>query len=348
MPSITDQLVGSISSAYQLAVQRGDNTYKGKPLFRASIHNSGAFAPADNGTAPQAQAIYDTIVSKSGCSSPTAAERLSCLRSVDYATIYNATLAYPGFGSYSSADTPYLPRTDDNDPFYNFSTEFAVSAGYWTKTPFIIGDQEDEGTLLAIVQNNITTNDELITYIASWFPNNPNAISDVTGLAALYPDDPSGGQPAGSPYGTSSDNNLYPQYKRLASILGDIVFIISRRAFLNFATNQGVSGWSYIAQYLKGLPNFGTLHGADLAYLFDPAFVNLYPTKSIQTHYISFINYLDPNMINSTETTTFWPGYNSSTPMLAQFGAGDVSIGNDTFRNDVYNYLVIHVFGFRV
>lgn len=89
------------------------------------------------------------------------------------------------------------------------------------------------GTLFSLVQGNITTNDELVAYFASYFsPNNPNAMQDVAGLAAQYPDQPLMGQPAGSPFNTGPLNNIYPQFKRVAAILGDITFTLTRRAYL--------------------------------------------------------------------------------------------------------------------
>lgn len=329
-----------------MTVNGGNNTYNGKNLFVGSIHDSGSFAPADNVTAPQAQAIYDHVLSETGCTKSTAADRLACLRSVDYNVLHNATNSVPGFGGYRSADLSYLPRPDTGDSFYSLSAEYAVAFGLWTHTPFIIGDQEDEGTILAIVQNNITNNDLLVDYLASWFPNNPNAISDVQGLAALYPDNITAGQPDGSPFDTGSANNLYPEYKRLAAILGDIVFTITRRAFLNLATSEAVPAWSYLSTYLQGLENFGTLHGSDLAYLFDGLFYNTGPTTAIQTYYISFINYQDPNKIASSKLN--WPVWNSTAPVLIDFTASDPAYLNDTFRAPVYQYLLTHVTGFRV
>lgn len=90
------------------------------------------------------------------------------------------------------------------------------------KVPVIIGDQEDEGTLFSLFQLNITTNAQLIDYLTPFFPANPNARQAVTGLLAQYPDQPFLGQPANSPFRTGGLNSLYPQYKRIAAVLGDV------------------------------------------------------------------------------------------------------------------------------
>jgi hypothetical protein len=59
-------------------------------------------------------------------------------------------------------------------------------------------------------------------------------------LLQLYPQDPA----QGSPYDTGTQNALTPEFKRMASILGDLVFQAPRRLFLNtVAAEQNT--WSY-------------------------------------------------------------------------------------------------------
>ena len=45
--TIWGESAGSISVLDQMALYDGDNTYKGKPLFRGGIMNSGSIVPAD-------------------------------------------------------------------------------------------------------------------------------------------------------------------------------------------------------------------------------------------------------------------------------------------------------------
>jgi hypothetical protein len=44
-----------------------------------------------------------------------------------------------------------------------------VGEGSYAKAPFIIGDQEDEGTLFALFQFNITAIAQLVNYISTFF-----------------------------------------------------------------------------------------------------------------------------------------------------------------------------------
>lgn len=137
------------------------------------------------------------------------------------------------------------------------------------------------------MQGNITTNQELVNYFASYFEANPNAVADVTGLAAQYPDQPLIGQPAGSPFRTGPLNNIYPQFKRVAAILGDLTFTLTRRAYLvsdirqisgpastnffvlqNIITGQGIKAFSYLSTFAYGTPILGTFHASDILVAF--------------------------------------------------------------------------------
>ena len=83
------------------------------------------------------------------------------------------------------------------------------------------------------------TESQLRTYITSQFlPNAPK--SDIDRLFTLYPGDIT----KGSPFDTGILNALTPQYKRIAAILGDVVFQSPRRFFLqNRKSTQNT--WSF-------------------------------------------------------------------------------------------------------
>jgi carboxylesterase type B len=59
--TIWGESAGSISVMDQMLLYDGDNTYKGKPLFRGGIMNSGSIVPAQPFDAKKGQAIYDTV-----------------------------------------------------------------------------------------------------------------------------------------------------------------------------------------------------------------------------------------------------------------------------------------------
>lgn len=83
--TIWGESAGSISVLDHTIINNGDHTYKGKPLFRAAIMNSGSLAPAYEVASPRVQAKYDYALEAAGCSNyTTGTERLACLRGLDY------------------------------------------------------------------------------------------------------------------------------------------------------------------------------------------------------------------------------------------------------------------------
>ena len=182
------------------------------------------------------------------------------------------------------------------------------------KVPFIVGDQEDEGTLFSLVQSNISTTAELVDYLKAIYFYDAT-IEQIQELVALYPDDPA----AGSPYNTGVLNEIYPQYKRIASLLGDLSFILTRRLFLNIASTvyPDVPTWSYLASYDYGTPILGTFHASDIPVVYGetPNFAS----ESVQKYYISFFNTMDPNQ--GTTGLPDWPQWSQGGQLL-HFEAG--------------------------
>nr|POF16764.1 putative secreted lipase [Quercus suber] len=340
-----ENIAGAISAHDHTIINGGDHTYKGKPLFRAAILNSGTTVPANPVTDAAPQAIYDTVVKNAGCSS--ASDTLACLRSVDYTTFLDASNSVPGILSYRSLDLSYLPRPDPGDNFFPLSPELPLRAGAYAKVPIIVGDQEDEGTLFSLLLGSLLTNADVIDYLTTYFPSNPNARSDVTALVATYPNHAVLGQPEGSPFRTGSLNNLYPQFKRIAAILGDITFTITRRGYLA-SVSSTVKTWSYLNTYFYGTPVIGTTHGLDLLYMFGMLGLQDSPvTQAVQTYYISFITDLDPN---SSGGQTAWPQYDSSAGQtdLLEFQLLKQKLTPDTFRQATYDFLMSRSSNFRV
>lgn len=253
--------------------------------------------PADDVASAKPQAVYDQVVINTNCSS--AADTLECLRQAPYDTLYRATTEFPGILSYASLNLAYLPRPDNSSIVFPLSPDVAVSQGKFAKVPVIIGDQEDEGTLFAGYASNVSTTQDLYDYFRIYFPT--VAEDKITQLVDAYPDDPA----AGSPYRTGDRFNLFPQYKRLAAILGDITFTLVRRAYLAFVTND-VCAWSYLATYNYNTSALGTSHGSDLSVI--RSTTASIPRDSYLTFLISFSYYKDPNAIpNPFTNVSFSP-----------------------------------------
>lgn len=245
----------------------------------------------------------------------------------------------PGLFSYQSLSLAYLPRPDPADSFFPVSPELAVQNGNYAKVPMIAGDQEDEGTLFSLVQSNITTTEQLVNYILSGFPDATR--SDVEAVVATYPDDIT----QGSPFRTGVFNAIYPQYKRLAAILGDIVFNLRRRQLLN-VVSATVPTWSYLDSHLYGTAVLGTFHGSDLLSIFYGAAGGT-TTKTYIDYYTSFVNFLDPNAIGTQAPLISWPQYNTTKPTLLQMQLLSNNLLPDTFRSASYQALQSEMGAFR-
>ncbi|KAI5366515.1 Putative carboxylesterase, type B, carboxylesterase type B, active, alpha/Beta hydrolase [Septoria linicola] len=344
--TIWGESAGAISVADHTIFEGGNIDYNGGKLFRAAIMNSGTIVPATDVSSPKAQAIYDQVVRASSCAGNT--NSLACLRALPFDAFNRAVASVPGIFSYRSLDLSYLPRPDPGDNFFPQSPEVPFQAGRFAKVPVIVGDQEDEGSLFALVQSNISTNDQLVNYVASYFPADPNNVANARGLADLYPNQPLLGQPAGSPFRTAAFNSIYPQFKRLAAILGDITFTITRRSYLDVITKQGVPAWSYLSTFLYGTPVLGTFHASDIFLAaFADAQVSL-QARSMQTYYIAFINNLDPNSLGTAAPLISWPKWTNATTQLVNFESLRNSLLTDDFRSNVYNYLVPRISTLRI
>lgn len=336
--TIWGESAGAISTFDQTIINGGDNTYNGQALFRGAVMNSGSIVPAVNVSHPKPQAVYDMVVANAGCSA--SADTLACLRALPYQTFLTAVNSVPAIFGYTGLNLAYLPRPDPSDDFFSVSPEVALYSGAYAKVPVIIGDQEDEGTLFSLVQNNITTNDDAIAYISSTFPDTPESIT--AGYVNTYSEDPS----AGSPFRTGLLYNIYPQFKRVAAISGDIVFNLRRRQYLD-VVSSAVNAWSFLDSHLYGTPVLGTFHASDvLEYYFD--LTSLVTATTYQNYYISFFNYLDPNAISDAAPLISWPKYSSAEPTLVQFNALGNELLSDTYRSNSSDYLKQYPYEFRV
>ncbi|KAJ1325183.1 acetylcholinesterase [Microdochium nivale] len=327
------QSAGSISVFDQMALYGGDNKYKGKPLFRGAVMSSGTLAPTDPVDCPKAQVIYDTVVRSARCD--TAPDTLACLRALPYARFLDAANSVPGILSYSSVALSYLPRPDGI--VLPESTEALAKTGRYAAVPMIVGDVEDEGTLFSLFQPNITTEARLVDYLGGYFFNNASP-AQMQAMVRTYPS----AQSAGSPFRTGLFNIAYPQFKRLAAILGDLVFTLTRRLFLEVATSAHpeVPAWSYLATYNYGLPILGTFHGSDLLQFFYGVKPN-YAAGAFQSYLTSFVTNLDPNAGTPAQYARW--GQWKDGKRLMQIGDRSGVMAGDDFRSESYAWIKANV-----
>ncbi|KFY18467.1 hypothetical protein V493_08593 [Pseudogymnoascus sp. VKM F-4281 (FW-2241)] len=318
--TIWGESAGSASVFSHMIYKNGNHTYKGKPLFRGAIMDSGSLLPAAAVNESRTEDRYNIIVQNAGCSG--ASDTLSCLRNLDYATFLNVS---------SNANIPintYLPRRDGI--IFSDTPENLLKSGKYAPVPFICGTQEDEGTLFTY-SLNLQNSTDVVDHLAYTFPDTTRAI--LQGFVDTYPDDVS----SGSPFRTGPFNNIYPQYKTIAAITGDYMFVFTRRLLLTLAATAkpNIPTWSYIGTYFYGLPVLGTFHATDLL----PAF-GITPGNaafSIQSYYISFVHSLDPNS-GTPSILQKWPLWSAPTNKLLNFGAFKNTVTGDNFRQTSFDF----------
>jgi carboxylesterase type B len=244
----------------------------------------------------------------------------------------------PGILSFNTVALSYLPRPDGK--VLTESPDALVAAGKYAKVPFIVGDQEDEGTLFGLFTSNLSSTADVSNYLSTiFFPDaDKGLIDDLVGTYQTTTED-------GSPFRTFILNNIYPQFKRVSAILGDITFTLTRRVFLETAAlvHPDVPSWSYLATYDFGTPILGTFHGSDLLQVFYGILPNN-AARSIRGYYFSFIYDLDPNSNNDDDE---WPQW-SEGQQLVKFKALSNELLKDDFRQDSFELLKENVAQFRI
>uniref|UniRef100_A0A0W0G596 Carboxylesterase type B domain-containing protein n=1 Tax=Moniliophthora roreri TaxID=221103 RepID=A0A0W0G596_MONRR len=227
------------------------------------------------------------------------------------------------------------------------------------------------GTLRA--PQNITGPEETLRRLFDVFAPSPagdtaleNAIAKVIDI---YTDDPS----VGSPFGTGNQTfGLNPEYKRYASILGDIMRNCERRLFARKMNEAGVPMYGYQfsdPDAVKVVPSefrisFGTAnaapgslgvpHTSEIEYVFGNLEVenDVMPdsAKELSTvmmdYWIAFTNGMNPNDGKGLERSE-WGVYTVHRPVMMQLKGGDTKMIADTAREEGIAYLNRHAIVFN-
>ncbi|KAF8272611.1 Alpha/Beta hydrolase protein [Lactarius quietus] len=327
--TIWGQSAGAVSAALHMVTNGGNN----EGLFRAAFMQSGS-------TPPSGPTYYDFLVERTNCSGSP--DTLACLREAPYDELKAAMDDTPSAFSYQSLALVWLPRVDG--VFLVDDPQKLVQQGIVARIPVVSGNCDDEGTLYSLSQLNVTTDAELRTYLLEFFLSGlPDAQMDE--LLTLYPQNVS----LGSPYDTGTQNALTPESKRIASIIGDLVFQTPRRFFVQPYRTSRTLGRSvrciaFALMYARksSSPHLPAcrfsrseqahevsahpwlVHQSDLP--------NIYGGGDLTDFLIRFATNLDPNGVLSPE----WPRYTPSSPRLMTFLGNQFSNDNRTITQDTY------------
>ncbi|KDQ18084.1 hypothetical protein BOTBODRAFT_549180 [Botryobasidium botryosum FD-172 SS1] len=343
--TIFGESAGAMSVGLQMFYNRGNI----EGAFRGAIMESGSVSsysavPAD---VPARQAAYNFLTNFTGCS--TAADTFECLREVDTEKLQEAHRAVYALPPDLSAPDPYPsafgPTESPTDLFLPSNPRRLLEEGKYAKIPSICGTNLDEGTIFI---PNPQTPADVVAFFTAQLPGLTFNINDITAfksLLALYPDNPA----AGSPYGTGNETfGRSAEYKRAASIYGDLIFEAPRRDFLRHAPQA----WSYqftqkpiITADAEERAQYGASHASELDLLFqylptDAITPEVYALESRFLHYfIAFAYNLDPNL--NSPGGVHWPAYGESQQSLRIQAAGD-SIIKDDYRSASIDFIIQH------
>ncbi|KAH8986603.1 carotenoid ester lipase precursor [Lactarius akahatsu] len=278
--TIWGQSAGSVSVSLQM-LTNGGNT---EGLFRAAFMQSGM--PSPIGDITHGQRYYDDLVVRTGCSDSS--DTLACLWAAPYDELKAAMDSSQLIATYNSLALVW---------------QKLAQQGSIASIPFVTGDCDDEGTLFALSQLNDRRGlaQSFIRILPAKMQNATDAELDE--LLTLYPQDDT----QGSPYDTGTQDAFTPQFKRIASILGNSVFQAPRRFFLNNVSDKQNTG-AFLSKRLKWMPVLGEL----------------------TDYLIHFATHLDPNGGSSPQ----WSQYTTSLPQLMTLL--ESSVTNTTTTLDTY------------
>jgi acetylcholinesterase len=230
-----------------------------------------------------------------------------------------------------SLSLAWTPREDG--VFLTANPQQLVVQGSVAPVPFVTGDCDDEGTIFSLFSTNLTTDAEVAAYLEEFYivssSNATTAQTLVAEVLAAYPADPT----QGSPFDTGAANAITPQYKRIAAILGDLVFQAPRRFFLQ-STAGKQEQFAFLNKRGKSTPIVGTSHGSDVAIIYGPS--------DMTDYLIRFGVTLDPNGGNTNASEIAWPAYTPDAPTLLTFldGVTPLALSNDTYREQAMQTLI--------
>ncbi|GAA99973.1 uncharacterized protein L969DRAFT_96590 [Mixia osmundae IAM 14324] len=321
---------GAISIGFQLLYQGLGST---QGLYRAVIEQSGSPIPV--GPLSYGQTYFDTIANYTGCG--TSSDKLGCLRSVSSNTYAAAVNQCPYIlTAYRALALAFVPRVDGN--IIPDLPQKLASQGKFAKVPAINGDNKDEGTLFVLSATNVSSEAAFKTYIKGFFPMITTSL--LNALATAYPNNPT----QGSPFGTGEENQtLLYENKRLAAILGDLVFQAPRRFISELYRKANLPIYSYLFEPLN-LPLLGTPHATDILYVFGD--VPGPTTQQIMASWISFATTLDPNSQTSVKLPVKWlpRNLNGASNQIVFGPDGVTTLGQDTYpdRSATMAHLLAH------
>ncbi|KAJ7291433.1 esterase 1 [Mycena rebaudengoi] len=312
-------------------------------LARAAIFQSGSAATSSLFTSDRGEADWQNFVGGvAACNAPrnNNSDTFDWLRSVESTDIL---CGWANASANTQVQFPWTPILDGPNGLIPRLPSEIWETGNFSHLPFIAGTNLDEGTIFT--PNTPLNIDDFI--IANFSPAS-TSMSDLQtaaqGILQRYPNDPN----VGSPFNTGNQTfGRDPQYKRAAAIEGDISFQSQRRLWArSAAAAAGVKVFCYLFTQPQAVPYLGVYHGSEIRYVYgsglgDPGVpasdANL--SKMMIDYWLSFATFLDPND-GRGQPRPLWNAFTTENQVLMQLDGENTTMIQDTYRNEVIEYLM--------
>ncbi|KAL0961016.1 hypothetical protein HGRIS_006008 [Hohenbuehelia grisea] len=316
-----------------------------KNLVRAAILESGVgfVAMPCGGTCKQAETGWNNFVRQLPECQGSTINTLACVRDkASEASLLKAILAT---SSWYDPVVIFSPVVDGPGGFLPAQPSQLFAQGKHVRIPVISGTNLDEGTSFAPSETNSTKS--IVDWMKTLFRPTRALDRALPGLLERYPDIPA----LGSPHNTGNETfGLSSQFKRLSSILGDVVFAAPHRALNQKLTEQGVDVYGYLFSdrgvQTEQWPYLGVSHSYDLPYVYGNAHANATSSSRVLTtqmvdYWISFATSLKPNDGRGSQRPA-WPKYGRRKPSILELNGEGIRTITDNFRAKGIDYITSH------
>ncbi|KAH6868970.1 lipase [Thelonectria olida] len=288
---------------------------------------------------------FENLTRSVGCYS--AQDRLSCLRDVDGDKLLAARQSQEWQG-------PLI----DGEFLTGYPSQL-LPQGKFIKVPLLTGANTDEGISFnpsyppKADSPLLETDKDLFDNFLAWRSYDLSP-STIKALLQLYPLD-SCDQPPHSISNCSIFPDMGRQWRRAASIGGDMVMIAGRRKMCEVfsSANQPVFSYRFDTRLWNRTELEGVMHFDNVAFSFQNISGLLGPWPEYDGHrqlsrgigraYIRFVHSFDPNAHEDTNDTDvdipYWPPYSLSNPINMVLNASGSYLESDTYRREGIAFL---------
>lgn len=324
---IFGESAGAMSVGNHLVAYGGDHSYGDGHLFSAAIMQSGGVTSMHGVESKWPQLFFDLFAEEAGCLDPNSVMECLRSRSTQELAAAQASPRLRGFYGIVGNFFGWSPRPDGD--ILPYSTFQMLKDGKVARVPYIVGTQEDEGTIFALAFKSINSEDQLAVLLKNLFDYKSSSSEEVKILQHYYP----ANNLFGAPFRTNATMALTPQSKRIGALITDFLFEAPRRLLLS--STPDVPRYNYFSTPLHGvIPYLGSFHGNDLFFQFHADFG---PSIAYRRYWIAFANHYNPNIGTGLSE---WPLYNSVNQDTMGIDLLSLSIIQDTYRVEAIENLI--------